>query len=91
MNEKQFALKIKRELIECNTAFCEEKDFISAEIPKNIDDLQGKGFNITKLIEECNKIKINVFFGNKTKTNKNFYYKQWKKAPFIIFTFSSDL
>ena len=78
MTEKEFALDIKNELIECNNAFAKENDFISAEVVKGLSIIP-KNLDIEKIQQECNSI------GIKTK----FYKKPTKEinSPSLVFYF----
>ena len=79
MNEKQFALKIKEELIEAQQSFQNENDFISVSNVYTIDHILEFNVDIDKMIQECKNINISV----ERKFIKNEYTKE-KEESFIF-------
>lgn len=88
MNEKEYALKIKKELEQVNNDFQNEKEYICCYMDKKINKLiNEEHLNIDDLINECSKLNINVNYANKMKINKRHWLNEWNKEPRLVFYF----
>ena len=60
MNEKQFVLKIKEELIEAQQSFQNENDFIGVSNVYTLNHILEFNIDIDKMMQECKNINITV-------------------------------
>lgn len=84
MNEKEYALQIKNELIFTTEAFINEPNFNECSIARTLADLLKNQLNTNTLIEECKKINVKCIYA------KDLNNDSWKEeneiSPCLVFT-----
>lgn len=85
MNEKQYALNIKRQLKQAIRQFDNQNDFMGTYVIKNLEDLTNNDIIINNLLIECEKLNIKTCYANKMKTNKSFWLNKWNTNNCLVF------